>query len=729
MPASIVQSISGSQDTLVQTHAISLPSPAVAGHEIILAYVSASGVSVANIPTGFLEAANSRKEYTSGHYIWHKTAVGGEQTINVTQNLASTATWVIMEVSGIAGVGALVASAERGELADNGYYSTLNTFQPTAGERFVVGALSASSENATQITGVQNWTTDGFTPLATAYTTTVSQGIRVSQGVATQNKVFTNGETTLVGGGWNIATQYEVGLIVAFDVGTPDITPPSTPQNLRLTKRTKNTLSIAWDASTDNKAVKQYNLYIAGTQVATTTATNYVFANLNEITAYGVTVRAEDNAGNLSTTSSTLTATTLENNGKYAWTGTTKQLLGTRVYNPANDISALVPIPWEGGPAYWEQFSKTGQSGWENPSFFPIVAFFNGVSSNEEVIYDKSLGVNTYTGMDVNTPFNLFADNNVYFIGEKLNDSWPIDDHTVWIGRSTDDEVDGRYSPPSAGRDYLQSVIDNIGDDGRFKWGNYTQLVLLNDNPANNSDWEQYVNNYSDVVSIDMYWYTIPLVEYRDNYITSVKEDHRRTSSSYGKMMKSLRIRDSVDNKLQPIWNFIENINGGPAEGPWQRYIAPGELKGAVMSSIINEARGIVYFNQSFTGSIVTGGFIRYSQYADPNFEGRALINAFGEINNQIHRLATIINTQSYAYHFGALLDTMLKKVGGHIYIFAMIDGDGQPGSRTFTLPWGLTGTSVEVVEENRTITINSSRQFTDTFQYEYSYHIYKIAI
>jgi len=728
MPASIIQSISGSQNTPAASHTISLTNPAVAGREIIVAYSTTGGVSPQNIPTGFTEPANGRAEASTGHYFWHKTAIGGEQTITVNQGVSSTAAWVVMEVSGISGLGSQVASAKSNEYIGNSYYSTPSNFQPSAGERFVVAALAATTPNTTtQITNVQDWTPTDFIPVGSAYTTTFVNSLKVSQGVATQNKVFTSNETTSASGGWNVQTEYAVGMIVAFDVGAPDTTPPSAPLNVHLTKRKKDKLTIAWDPSTDNKSVKQYNVYLAGALIGTTSDTTYTFLDLAELTSYSITVRAQDYANNLSTSSSVLTASTLENNGQYVWTGSAKQLLGQRVFNPAHEISALAPIPWEGGSAYWNQFSKTAAGGWNDPSFFPIVMFFNGFSNTEEVLYDKALGINTYTGMDNQTPYSLFADNNVYWIGERLNNTFPVEDSDVWIGRSTDDEVDGRYTP-AAGKAHLQDIIDTIGDDGRFKWTNYTQLVVTNDE-ANQQHWSDYVNNYSDVVSIDMYWYTIPLVTYRDNYITSVSEAHRRTSSSYGAMMRSLRIQDSLDNKIQPIWNFIESINGGPAEGPWQRNIAPGELKGAVMNSIINEARGIVYFNPSFTGEFQTGGFIRFSQYAGPNFAGQPQVDAFGEINNQVHRFSPIINTQSYAYNFGAGLDTMLKKVGPYIYIFAMIDGSGEPGNRTFTIPWGVSGKTVTVLEENRTIAINSSSQFTDTFQYEYSYHIYRITI
>jgi hypothetical protein len=65
----------------------------------------------------------------------------------------------------------------------------------------------------------------------------------------------------------------------------------------------------------------------------------------------------------------------------------------------------------------------------------------------------------------------------------------------------------------------------------------------------------------------------------------------------------------------------------------------------------------------------------------------------------------------------------------GSAYVFAMVDGATQPGSRTFELPPGVTGTSVEVVGEDRTLPVGSDGTFSDDFAAEYSYHTYRIAL
>lgn len=387
----------------------------------------------------------------------------------------------------------------------------------------------------------------------------------------------------------------------------------------------------------------------------------------------------------------------------------------------------LPRIPWEGGPAYWKQFSKTDAAGWDDPDFFPIISWWGNVSSDEDVAYDTSLGINTYSQMWEGTPYRLFEDNNVFWIGGKLNSSFS-DDSANWVGHFLDDEVDGRFSP-AQGQARLESIVESLADDGRFRYANYTQMVVGTD--LDQQAAKRYVNDFTDVVSVDKYWYTVPYCDwrpYRDVYLSPVSQENCRTASSYGKMLDSLRIRDAADGRLQPLWQWVENLNGGGTTDSPSVYITPGQLKGAVMNSIINEARGIAYFNQSLNGPCQSSNVFRDSQLV-PDFCGAAQVQAVKEVNATIRSLASVINTQSYEYSFGAGLDTMLKTRDGFAYVFAMVDGSSKPGMRTFQLPPGVNGTSVDVLGENRSLDVDGKGRFSDAFDDEYSYHIYRIEL
>ncbi|MFI6291580.1 cellulase family glycosylhydrolase [Nonomuraea sp. NPDC050790] len=98
-----------------------------------------------------------------------------------------------------------------------------------------------------------------------------------------------------------------------FDVRTSsggDTTPPSTPGNLRSTATTSSSVSLAWNASTDNVGVSGYDVYRGSTLVNTATGTTFTDTGLTANTSYTYTVRARDAAGNVSPASNAVTATT-----------------------------------------------------------------------------------------------------------------------------------------------------------------------------------------------------------------------------------------------------------------------------------------------------------------------------------------------------------------------------------------------------------------------------------
>ncbi|MET7283635.1 glycosyl hydrolase family 8 [Kribbella sp. NPDC005582] len=94
-----------------------------------------------------------------------------------------------------------------------------------------------------------------------------------------------------------------------------DTTPPSTPTGLAATGTTSSSVSLAWNASTDNVGVAGYVVYRNGTEVATTGTTSYTDTGRTASTSYTYTVKARDAAGNLSAVSNAVTATTQAGGG------------------------------------------------------------------------------------------------------------------------------------------------------------------------------------------------------------------------------------------------------------------------------------------------------------------------------------------------------------------------------------------------------------------------------
>ncbi len=91
--------------------------------------------------------------------------------------------------------------------------------------------------------------------------------------------------------------------------GPVENVPPSVPSNLHATGVTSNSVSLAWNASTDNVGVTGYIVTYGSTNV-NVTGTSATINGLASSTPYTFTVKARDAAGNISGASSPITVTT-----------------------------------------------------------------------------------------------------------------------------------------------------------------------------------------------------------------------------------------------------------------------------------------------------------------------------------------------------------------------------------------------------------------------------------
>ena len=107
----------------------------------------------------------------------------------------------------------------------------------------------------------------------------------------------------------NRSAQATVSSPTSACLPATDTQAPTTPGNLHVTAATTTSISVAWDASTDNVAVSGYALYRNGTPTGLTTSTSGTFSSLACGTGYTLAVDAYDAAGNRST-KATVTAST-----------------------------------------------------------------------------------------------------------------------------------------------------------------------------------------------------------------------------------------------------------------------------------------------------------------------------------------------------------------------------------------------------------------------------------
>jgi hypothetical protein len=146
----------------------------------------------------------------------------------------------------------------------------------------------------------------GFAPGTTAIA--LGLGTNFTNLTAALNTTITN----LINQGI-LPGSYTAPTIVPL-TGEPDLsdkTPPSVPQIITPVKVTSSSVSLTWDAATDNVGVTAYYVYRNGVFVIATSALTYPDTTVSPATEYTYTVKARDAAGNISV-GSTVSVTTLE---------------------------------------------------------------------------------------------------------------------------------------------------------------------------------------------------------------------------------------------------------------------------------------------------------------------------------------------------------------------------------------------------------------------------------
>jgi len=165
--------------------------------------------------------------------------------------------------------------------------------------------------------------------------------------------------------------------------GGGDTTPPSAPANLAATT-TATSVSLSWTASTDNVGVTGYNVYRGSTLAGTASGTTFTDSALTPATAYTYTVKAYDAAGNVSSASSPVTATT-QSTGSNAgctaaysvgtqWnTGFTANVVVTNT-GTATTHSWKVTWQWPGSQQVTNTWNATESHSGQNETFTAVTS-------------------------------------------------------------------------------------------------------------------------------------------------------------------------------------------------------------------------------------------------------------------------------------------------------------------------------------------------------------------
>ena len=159
----------------------------------------------------------------------------------------------------------------------------------------------------------------------------------------------------------------------------------------------------------------------------------------------------------------------------------------------------------EGGPGYYGRFSNALPT---SPSDFPVGVWFESVSSQSDINLDKDAGLNLYVGMTSNSNLGLVRSNGMRAIIQSDERTKFTGVGSETVGWELHDEMDMQCGPPNCdGYGRLNQILAGLPDDGRARYNNYGKGVMF---WHSDQDAARWVNEFNQLVSNDIYWFTDP---------------------------------------------------------------------------------------------------------------------------------------------------------------------------------------------------------------------------
>ena len=124
----------------------------------------------------------------------------------------------------------------------------------------------------------------------------------------------------------------------------PDTQAPTAPKNLTGTVPSSTSVTLSWTAATDNVGVTGYNVYIGSSSIGTVTSVSAIVNGLSANTSYSFSVKAKDDAGNISSASNVLVLKTLAAANPYPIGDTVVPLAKGTPYNPNLNLAGVGPM-------------------------------------------------------------------------------------------------------------------------------------------------------------------------------------------------------------------------------------------------------------------------------------------------------------------------------------------------------------------------------------------------
>jgi hypothetical protein len=357
-------------------------------------------------------------------------------------------------------------------------------------------------------------------------------------------------------------------------------------------------------------------------------------------------------------------------------------------------------------------------AGWRNgpstdPGYFPIGVW---LQDPRRAAAFKSAGINTYVGLwQGPTEEQLAA---LKGGGMRTVCAWNevgrrhLDDPTIaaWMHN---DEPDNAQPAPGGGYGPPVPAARVIADYERLRTADPSRPVFLNlgQGVANDEwrgrgpvpqDYRDYVKG-ADIVSFDVY--PVVGIGKRDgeNYLWYIPKGLDRLTAW------------TQNRKL--LWNIVECTRISEP----QRKATPAQVKAEVWMSLIHGSRGIVYFIHQFRPKFVEAALL----------EDAEMLSAVTAINRQIHELAPVLNSPTFADGVTvaatspeAPVDALARRHGVATYVFA-VGMRNQPAEATFTVRGAPRAARATVLGEGRSVPVKDGK-FGDRFD-PYGVHLYRI--
>jgi hypothetical protein len=503
-----------------------------------------------------------------------------------------------------------------------------------------------------------------------------------------------------VGRGGERALAFYLRVLAAGRRG--DRQPPAAPTALTASELTQTAVRLHWQAAEDLHGVTAYGLYRDGIAVGRSSGLSAPITGLQCATRYRLEVDAADAAGNRSAKASLALST-------QSCTEPSPLPLPLPPSSPFPGQPSGLVAP-DGGLGFYGRFSNSLPT---SADWFPLAVWGSYAHEPVNIAKDKAVGLNTYVWVADSAFIEDVRAAGMRVIQAEDTRSGVGVESAGWL---LSDEIDMTVGP-SACPTLLDPLRAGVAGDGRFIFDNYGKGVMFWQSDAEAACFA----NYDDVNSSDIYWMT------DSNVCTSSSEGPRffgltraltdaecRRAANYGYVVDKMRRLDALDGVRHPIWNFVEV--GCPFDN--NMCISPAQARAAVWHSLIAGARGILYFNHSFSGEI-THHVLRDERY-------QAMIDTITAVNQQIVSIAPALNGPSLATGFAAAggARATARWDGRNFYVLAG-SKENVASTAGFAIPCVGNATAT-VLGESRSIPVTAGA-FSDGFADGNAVHIYRI--